>query len=521
MSIRHNLLTEPIFTVDAPDGARETLSLPAVFDRLERGVATDFGALQAHQLQSWESFLIQLGALAAVANGGTAPVSEDAWRGALRALTGGDDGPWCLIVDDITKPAFMQPPAAGKDFREPKEAMAAPDLFDMLITSKNLDVKCARAVRARPEHWVFSLVNVQTTDGYPGRGNYGIARMNSGAGSRPSVGLTPSVNIADRFRRDATLWGARRASIAEDFGMRASGGHALLWLAPWDGTDSLSIAELDPCCIEVCRQIRLGRRGEGVQGWTSPSMVPRVDAKARKGELGDVWIPIRRGEERAAFTASELGFSYKVVSELLLGEKFDPSAAMQPGSGDTMPLVLLARVLVRGQSKTEGLHERVLPIPEKARARLWGSKEQRDPVAKLAKERVDDVAKVQNKVLHVALCALLQAAAPEQKLDLTDDRTERWKRAFDEGVDAVFFESLWEDLDLAAHDPNAARLRWQRVALALAREIFDAAVEGVPLPSVRAYRARAVAERVFTGCAYKNFREAMQTRTEQTKEVSP
>nr|MBK7064090.1 hypothetical protein [Deltaproteobacteria bacterium] len=169
----------------------QILSLPAVFDRLERGVATDFGALQAHQLQSWESFLIQLGALAAVANGGTAPVGEDAWRGALRALTGGDDGPWCLIVDDITKPAFMQPPAAGKDFREPKKAMAAPDLFDMLITSKNLDVKCARAIRARPEHWVFSLVNVQTTDGYPGRGNYGIARMTSGAGSRPSVGSAP------------------------------------------------------------------------------------------------------------------------------------------------------------------------------------------------------------------------------------------------------------------------------------------------------------------------------------------
>nr|MBK7064091.1 hypothetical protein [Deltaproteobacteria bacterium] len=79
---------------------------------------------------------------------------------------------------------------------------------------------------------------------------------------------------------------------------------------------------------------------------------PRVDAKARKGELGDVWIPIRRGDERAAFTASELGFSCKVVSELLLGEKFAPSAAMQPGSGDTMPLLLLARVLVRGQSKT-------------------------------------------------------------------------------------------------------------------------------------------------------------------------
>lgn len=522
MTERHNLLTEPIFTVDSPEGAREHRSLPAVLDRLARGAATDFGALQAHQLQSWESFLIQLGALATVANGGALPDSEDAWRAALRALTGGDDAGWCLVGDDITKPAFMQPPIAGKDFRDPKEAMEASDLFDMLVTSKNHDLKRARAARSRPEHWVFALVNLQTTDGYPGRGNYGIARMNGGLGSRPSVGLTATTNLASRFRRDIALWIRRRGSLIEDFGFRDVGGLALLWTAPWDGNASIATSDIDPLFIEVCRRIRLGTRDDLVRGWSAPSTVPRVDAKERKGELGDIWIPIKRGDERTAFTAGENGFSYKVVSELLLGEKFDHAPAMLPQDGESGELLLLARVLVRGQGKTNGLHERVLPIPVKVRPRLFGGRHEREAVGKLAKERVDDVAKVQNKVLHVALCALLQAAAEGQKLDLTDDRTQRWKRVFDERIDAIFFEELWADLDLAASDPNAARLRWQWRVIQVAKDVFDDAVDAVPLPSVRAYRARAVADRMFTGCAYKNFREAMQTRgAEMLKEVSP
>lgn len=522
MSTRWNLLTEPIFTVDAPDGARETLSLPAVLHRLASGMPTDFGALQAHQLQSWESFLIQLGALATVANGGSIPASEDEWRLAIRALTQGDDGAWCLVVDDIAKPAFMQPPIAGKDYRDPKKALDASDLVDMLVTSKNHDVKLARAARSRPEHWAFTLVSLQTSDGFAGRDNYGIARMNGGYGSRPSLGASTGISLSARFRRDLALWNERRNTIADDFGMRATGGYALLWVVPWDGDSSLAISDLDPCFIEVCRPVRLASTPRGVVAWKSSSRARRVDAEARKGELGDIWIPIKRGDERTAFTAGGNGFSYKVISELLLGDSFDRSAAMELRPDDRAGVLLVARVLPRGQGKTQGLHERVLPIPEKARPTVFGAKAQRDPVARLAKERVEDVAKVQNKVLHVALCALLQAVAEDQKLDLTDDRTQRWKRAFDERIDAIFFGALWEDLDLAARDPNAAKNRWQKRAIEIAREVFREAVTAVPLPSVRAYRARAISERVFEGSARKNFREAMQYRpAETTQEMSP
>lgn len=520
--MNQNLLTDPVFTVDAPDGARTMLSLPAVLHRLAAGTPTDFGALQAHQIQSWESFLVQLGALATVAEGGAMPATEEGWRRALLTLTGGDDAPWRLVVDDAKKAAFMQPPIAGKDYRGVKEAYFAPDELDLLVTPKNHDLKGARALRARTEHWVFALVSVQTCDGYPGKGTYGVTRMNGGFGSRPSLGASTGLSLDKRFTRDLRLWVERRETTAQHCGQRPQGGYTLLWALPWDGDSSLSLADLDPCFIEVCRQIRLGNTPRGVVAWKSPSTTRRVDAEARKGDLGDIWIPIKRGEERAAFTSAETGFSYKVVSELLLGEKFDRAPAMELRPDDRSGVLLVARVLVRGQGKTGGLHERVLPIPERARRSVFGAKDQRDAVGRLARERVDDVAKVQNKVLHVALCALLQAATEDQKLDLTDDRTQRWKRDFDARVDAVFFDALWGDLDLAATDPNAARASWQRRVIAIAREVFREALDAVPLPSVRAYRARAIAERVFEGSARKNFADATRSPHATThREESP
>jgi CRISPR system Cascade subunit CasA len=506
--MNQNLLTDPIFTVDSADGLRATLSLPAVLHRLALGTSTDFGALQAHQIQSWESFLVQLGALATVSEGGTVPKDEAGWHRALLALTGGEVSPWQLVVDDPRKSAFMQPPIVGDDYRTSNQVITSPDGLDLLVTAKNHDVKEARATRARSEHWVFALVSVQTCDGYPGKNTYGIARMNGGFGSRPSLGATAGLSLDARFLRDLRLWTERRAGVAKAFGMRAVGGHALLWTVPWDGHESLPITALDPCFIEVCRQFRLGNTPRGVMAWRKSTTVSRVDAKARKGELGDIWIPIKRGAERAAFTSSEEGFSYKKVAELLLGEEFDRAPAMEQVADDRGPVMLLARVLVRGQGKTEGLHERLLPIPAGARRFVFGAKTERDAVGRLAKERVEDVAKVQNKVLHVALCALLQAAAPDEKLDLKDDRTKRWKQDFDDRIDAIFFESLWGDLELAANDPNAARVSWQRRALELARLVFREALDAVPLPSVRAYRARAVAERRFESSARYHFADA-------------
>lgn len=494
----HNLLDDPLLTLDLPDGTRTRHTLPEVLARFGRAEHAEFANLQAHQRQSWESLLVQLGALCANATGAL-PVDAAGWRDALRSLTKGAAEPWCLIVDDRTLPAFMQPPVGGDDFTSRSERITCSDEIDLLVTSKNHDVKQSRAARSTPEYWIFALVSLQTMEGFGGAYNYGIARMNGGYGSRPWVGMAPSPHLASRFRRDLARWNARRGELTARYGYRAAGGAALLWCEPWSGADSLALSGLDPCFVEVCRRLRMVRDGDAMVMTRSTSKAPRVDAKALKGDTGDIWTPVKLGDERMAFTAPPTGLTYKVLSEVLFSDDYESPEALVARDEDRGDQVVLARVLARGQGKTAGLHERVIPVPGKVRA-CFGPGADRKTLGALSKRRVEQVAQVQSKVLHPALCALLQAA-PE-RLDFTDDRTQRWRQAHSDLVDEVFFASLFDDL---ACDANEADRRWLDKAIRLARAVFRGALDAVPLPSVRAFRARAGAERVFEGSARKNF----------------
>ena len=73
------------------------------------------------------------------------PTDADDWRLIIRALTQDefpDDEPWHLVVEDITKSAFMQPPAGSKEReKEFKNIVSTPDELDMLATSKNHDLQ--------------------------------------------------------------------------------------------------------------------------------------------------------------------------------------------------------------------------------------------------------------------------------------------------------------------------------------------------------------------------------------------
>ena len=146
--VRHNLLIEPIFGVEWPDGRREGLSLPDVLARLGDGAPIEFTALQAHQMHAWHAFLVQLAAIA-VHEAGDGSVRRDAenFRGLLRALTGGREEPWCLLVEELSQPAFMQPPVPEGSIEKWKNATASPDEIDLLVTAKNHDVKMRRARR--------------------------------------------------------------------------------------------------------------------------------------------------------------------------------------------------------------------------------------------------------------------------------------------------------------------------------------------------------------------------------------
>ena len=181
-----NLLITP--TIQTNRGA---LTLPGLFAAMARGEVTDFPALRPHQRPAWHMFLVQLAVLARSGQNGALPEDEETWRANLRALTPefDDDAPWHLIGEDPAKPAFLQPPdPGGLKWSD----VATPDALDMLITSRNHDLKREIAHNATPQDWLFALVSLQTMEGFGGAGNYGIARMNGGSSSRAMIGLAPA-----------------------------------------------------------------------------------------------------------------------------------------------------------------------------------------------------------------------------------------------------------------------------------------------------------------------------------------
>ena len=189
-----NLLTDRLIRVDGSDGTRGVLSLPAVLEAMALDGVTGFPALRPHQRHAWHAFLAQLGVLALVRAGKTDPLQDESgWRELLRLLTPGfpDDEPWCLVVEDSTRPAFMQCPAP-EGLSAYKKPRIAPDDLDLLATAKNHDVKSSMASQGEADDWLFALISLQTMSGYLGAGNHRIARMNGGYSSRPCLGLAPA-----------------------------------------------------------------------------------------------------------------------------------------------------------------------------------------------------------------------------------------------------------------------------------------------------------------------------------------
>ena len=276
-------------------------------------------------------------------------------------------------MEDITKPAFMQPPASSEDkLAEYKAVVETPDELDLLVTSKNHDLKTAIAVASDYDDLIFALISLQTSEGFSGAGNYGISRMNGGLGSRPAFSLTPSTRLGIHVRRDMEVLLERRDILLEH-SLTREGGTALLWTLPWDGSkaESMLLTDLDPFYIEVCRRIRVSTGNDGrLRAIRATSKAARIEAKALKGVTGDPWTPIDRGSGKS-LTLAAGGFNYKRTVDYLV--KWDRPTLCIPTndeerSSDTMQLV--ARGMVRGQGKTEGYHERTIPIRQKMRSAM-------------------------------------------------------------------------------------------------------------------------------------------------------
>jgi CRISPR system Cascade subunit CasA len=206
-----NLVVDPIIGVLDINGKRERLSLPQLYLKLGVDGIVTFPALRPHQRHAWHALLCQLGALACLKTGLSAPPEDlDGWSAALRTLTTGfpGDEPW-MLVTSLDKPAFLQ---AEVGSLENFKALTTPDELDMLVTAKNHDVKRARLSRAEPDDWLFALVALQTMEGFLGAGNYGISSPIPPPSSTAMILVSRSVCHSVGLRARAFLRNASNAT---------------------------------------------------------------------------------------------------------------------------------------------------------------------------------------------------------------------------------------------------------------------------------------------------------------------
>ena len=502
MSEPDDLLNDPIFSLRVGTTLVRA-SLPEVLAHLSAEAPVEPTALQPHQHHAWHAFVVQVAALASHHAGLSLPLkSASAWRDGLLALGRGSKEAWKVVVSDLSKPAFQQPPIPENQLDKKRwSRLVTPDALDILVTAKNHDVKQTRIREPRVEHWVYALINLQTMQGFLGAGNYGIARMNGGFGNRPSLSASPSLQWNVRFRRDVEVWRTQRSRLEESHGYHEKG-IALVWLEPWDGSKSIPSTRLDPCFIETCRRVRFTNEAGGLCAWMLPTKTARLAFEAGGGNTGDVWTPIDR-RRNVALSLAGGGFDYTKLNELLFQGDWTRPPALD---GDEHTVSQLhAWALVRGQGKTEGLHEATLTLGKTAR-RLYSKGDPEGRLAGRAKDWVLDAATVRLKVLRPALLALVQGGA--DSLDFQDKRVDHLTARFDADVNDAFFRELFESFEAPSEGDPHGTARWRTFLFETARRHFDAAQGALPFPSERRWRAIARGESTLNGAARRLIPEA-------------
>lgn len=452
------------------------LNLPEVLAALSGNEDIEFNNLRPHHSHSWHAFLTQLGAIAIEKDAGRFPTDPKIWTRHLLSLVDGDVEAWSLVREETTKPAFMQP-AFLDNVKKFNTTIETADGLDILVTSKNFDVKRAAAWNATPDMWLYGLVIKQTMDGVLGRGYFGIARMNKGFGNRPCVSIAADTRWATRFRRDTRVWLEERKNLIEKYKYRAEH-HPLLWMIPWTGNTSLQLQDLHPFFIEICRRLRLVIESDRIVAKTTPSATSRIDLVEHTGDTGDIWTPVNEGR---SLTVTGKGFHIRQIHALLFSEdSWQRNAALNLREEDGENPVFILKALARGQGKTEGYHERFIPIP---RNRV-GSPE----IANRSKLQITLASAVAVKILKPSLLAL---ASGNSDSDRKSTAANRWLGYFDDAVEEIFFPHL------LSWDLENGESRWKTILIKTAKEGFERAVQEMPLKNSQRYRCIALGENTF------------------------
>jgi CRISPR system Cascade subunit CasA len=504
----YNLLSEPLIGICTANG-NDRVTLPELLARLSAGKVEGYTGLRAHQADPWHVFLVQLAAsIQARFPTDTLPTDPTYWCNGLLDLADGQESAWHLLVEDVTKPAFMQHPwksweeeakdygvevKRGKVSYEPKAT--APDELDVLITAKNHDLKIARIHPDLSEAWLYALVIYQTTSGFLGQGNYGIVRMNGGFASRPIVAWVRDRHPSRRFVDEVQQLKAMRPSVLSTYGYRERG-IVLTWLKRWDrSAPQHTLAELEPWFIEAARPLRLRPFEGGLIALGATSKARQIGPKSlENGDVGDPWIPFNAQDKKkglSALTLSQKGWTPQLLTDLLFqkGYRLTPLQEPKPGEGVAW---FVASCLVRGQGRTEGFHRVEIPVPPKARMALF-HKPTRDTLGHLAQALLTDAGNIQS-ALSVALTVLAEGAPEKPDSKRIDEWLKQAGNDFARRWEALFFPTLWRG---AEEMHETVRADWQQTLVDAAQALLDEAHERMPLPTNRTWRAITQGQSVF------------------------
>ena len=452
----------------------------------------------------------------------TEPPSDAAkWLRIIRALTLDDcpdDEPWQLVVDDITKPAFMQPPASNWTSYDTKALLRSPDALDMLDTAKNHDLKTVVGMDAEVEDWLFALITMQTMNGQVGRGNYPIARMNSGDGSRTAFSVTPSLSPGAHVRRDMTALLERSSEMSSSLPFR-SDGLGLLWTRRWNGKESEAIllSDLHPFYIEICRRRRLRvDAAKRLHALKAASENRRIAAKENRGAVGDPWtlVTVDKGGVKA-LTMQRDSFDYRHIADYLTSSDWTTPFlfVVTPSEQSVGSIYLIARAIRRKKGgQTEGYYERVVPIRTKARTAMLRRDSNLDDLGQIAQGRIEQIRIVQSILRHAITSfathgddgrtsTVLRSRPQDNPLR---KKVDEWVGKLDEIVDARFFDDLQDEFEVDDEtERKRTRNEWlmngKNGIVDLARRTLRAAEDSLPCLAIHRYRARVNAEGLFEG----------------------
>lgn len=477
-----NLLDDPVFTVETSTG-HEMCSLPRIYALLCDDAVELFAKLQAHQKQAWHCFLAQLGAIAT--ENRDLPETESGWREALAALTVPEA--WNLYTEDLSKPAFMQPPV-------PEETLDGWDSidvtsYDIPSLAKNHGIKKHRNIEPQAEHWVYMLTNVQTSDTYGGSGH---PKSSRGMQGRCFLTTTSSLRHGRWILYDIARLHNYSSAIKDEYGYSEKG-YTLLWTVPWG--ESLAPDQLHPWYIDCCRRVRKDDQ------WLVTSTNDLRVEEPPNGETGDAWAAVDRTKS-VVLRPRDSTFRYDQLWAVL----FSPDYLRPPGFSEIDKGYIVFRAMPKDFTERTSIRERILPFSNLKRG--WNK------IERESKRRVQKAETAESIFSHALDWLLCEDANEGPNKDSKEHKKKvrkvksRQKNALHARIDQRFFDRLFEAPDMSDEERQTF---WETILVdALQTQMKEAMTL---CPNKQPWKRKAHAQSVFTGRMRHEFTYAKQHDT--------